>query len=706
MSSDPTVNAALDPNSAEAQAARLTPFAYNPAYATPAQKEYLRRMALTLQKPGEAKSWAQVFGNMAQTAVGAMLANRANTIEELQGQQKANPALTGAGNTDQGAPAPAPDTEARPGAANGVLGYAGSDSGGLPIGESGAVPKAGGTAAGLVSSYANDMGRPGAAGLTGNFQAESGPNLNTNAAGDRDAKGNPTAFGRAQWRKERQDNLRAYAAKYGLAPNDPQLQTMFPKVEMGLAGDKSDPGFGTEARAGQALINARNPREAVAAGLMYLRPAGYSRAHPENSADYGKRLAYVTALMGGQGAPGGPNSAGGPAPSAAMPYADGGPQNPTGAPWPAEKPQERVSMGSQPQMAGGASALAPAPGPVMAQNMQPGTQVVRGAAPAQGSAPFTNLTPAQLGWWLSNQGVSDELRNKVLESNMPRLQQGAGEQVYRVAPARTAPPQPVSTGIAPANAGTPDAHYGGPVPITPAGPPASGSNGDPRAALPGVAATGRDLAAQSAAQRQQREIMFPYAAAVQPAQLALTQLDVLDKISEAVGNPGIWDKVKDEIRDRAWFNFGGLEPIDAYRAAARGLVGNLPPAMKGGFDPEAIGKIATSEAARKQISENLRTAFRTTIEQGKVANEFILSGGTDPSHFRKFNDIKPSMPDWKLSQPGAQPGGAPAPGGAQAAEGGAGSLPAPKTPEEYAAIKKGVRYQHPDDPPGHYRTKK
>jgi hypothetical protein len=52
--------------------------------------------------------------------------------------------------------------------------------------------------------------------------------------------------------------------------------------------------------------------------------------------------------------------------------------------------------------------------------------------------------------------------------------------------------------------------------------------------------------------------------------------------------------------------------------------------------------------------------------------------------------------------PAAAPGAAPRAGKAAPR----GKVPAPTTKAEYEAVPKGAKYQHPDDPPGTYRTKK
>ncbi len=424
-------DASVDPNSALYQARQKAPNFIGP-YASDAQRKYLRDMAFALQKPGEAKSWAQVFGNMAQSGVGALLARQA--FEHERGMmQKLNDASTyQGGGQPQGGDASAP---------------------------AGASPSASASpsAASMVSSFAPDLDKPGAAGLVGNWQAESGANLNPTSLGD-----SKSALGLAQWRKERRDNLVAFAQKNNASPTDPQVQQKFALVEMGLAGDKSDPGFASEARAGQALINAKTPQEATAAALMYERPAGYSAAHPENSSAYGKRLAYVTTLMGNGGAgggggaslpqpshpwtiggqpiPGGPSSAGGPMPGSATSYADAGGSQGGGSPaWPAEKPQTPIPLRGPSAGMPGVSAMAPAPGPVMAQNMQPGTQAVRGAPrPAPSGIPYGN-PPIQgtqrYNDMVLNPMAPDALRGSVVEQQKPHPYVDAWGGVHQARPA-------------------------------------------------------------------------------------------------------------------------------------------------------------------------------------------------------------------------------------------------------------------------------
>ncbi len=417
----------VDPNSALYQARQKAPNFIGP-YASDAQRKYLRDMAFALQKPGEAKSWAQVFGNMAQSGVGALLARQA-ADQERGMMQKLNDASTYQGVAQpQGGEAPAP---------------------------AGASPSASASDSGksLATSYAPVLGEAGAAGLAGGFGHETAGTYSAAIPGD-----NGTSLGYAQWHDTspgvgRKSNLAAYARKYGKSPTDPDVQRQYPLVEMGLAGDPSDPGYSTERKAGQALIAAKTPQEATAAALMYERPKGWAPDHPERASGYASRLAYASALMGGQGGgqggggggrsaggalpqpnhpwtvggqpiPGGPNSAGGPMPGSATSYADAGGSQEGGSPaWPAEKPQTPIPLRGPSAGVSGASVMAPAPGPVMAQNMAPGTQAVRGAPrPAAPGIPYGN-PPIQgtqrYNDMVLNPMAPDALRNSVVGQQAP-----------------------------------------------------------------------------------------------------------------------------------------------------------------------------------------------------------------------------------------------------------------------------------------------
>ncbi len=672
-------DASVDPNSPLYQAAQKAPGYTNlGAYITPEQRKYLRDMAFALQKPGEAKSWAQVLGNMAQTGVGALLARQAYSQDQQAGQ----------GTAKRWDPA----------------NYAGADAaqggGGMPTGGGGGAPAAAPAASGdvsasvtgeapksLMSAYSPVLGPAGAAGLTGGFGHETAGTFSPAIQGD-----NNSSIGLAQWHdtgpgQGRKSNLAAYAKKYGKSPTDPDVQRQYPLVEMGLAGSSSDPGFSTERKAGQALQAARTPQEATAAALMFERPKGWSPAHPENSSGYSQRLAYATALMGG-------------ASGGATAYADaGGGQGGGGQQWPAQRPQTQVSLGgggalpqpNHPSTIGGQPL--PQRGPVMAQ--------------APGGSPLSGMGGRQIGELLADPNIDPHLKARLLEGQIPQpTSTPFGGTTFPTPLQNPRDIAGVAQGGVGAGGGTVNANTLTPVsPTTGIGPtqfnlPGGSGGGNGLNAFDPLAAKGRELGAQSESQKNIFGIMLPYASAYPQAKLALKNLDVLEKISEAVANPSLWGKIKQEIKDRSWVDLGGNSPLEAYTAAAKGLVANLPPSVKG-YDPDTIGAVGTTEAGRKQINQNLRTAFEYAAKQGEVANDFFATGGTDQGHFKRFNALEPPTPKWTLPQPGA-----PVAAGAQAAGGAGKSLPAPKTAKEYADIPKGDRYQHPDDPPGHYRTKK
>lgn len=599
-------DASLDPTNPIARALMGSANSINPAYATPEQLNFLRAQALMAQKPQEARSWAQVLGNVADAGVGQLLANKAAALDQAKAQATARQ-------------------------------YDSSNYGGGAAPSAGAPPSSGaaandGGAGSLVSEYAPILGNAGAAGLVGGFGAESGKGLSTTIQGD-----NGASVGRAQWQGDRRKNLEAYAAKHGASPTDPDIQKQFPLVEMGLWGDKSDPGYGTEARAGKALQAAQTPQQATAAALMYERPGGYTQQHPENSNGYGRRLALASALMGG-----------------------GGGNGPAAAP-------------AQPQA-----------GPnVVAQN-----------SPQGGGSPLVGMGGRQLGEIMANPNISDDAKARILSAQIPQPNatpfggtkfvtplQKPGEIPGVAAntityPGGSAPTfTPMTTqGQGPTSLGVP----GAPLNANDIRP---GSNPNPLAAVEPLVKAGGDMQREQTGKNTdlttQMTAMAPYVAGLPKARLALTQLDVLDKISQAVGNPGLWGKVKQEIKNNTWFDLGNMAPLEAYTAAAKGLVGRLPEGM-GGYDPEAVGAIGQTEAGRQQINQNLRTAFEYAVAQGEKATKF---GKSWDERYADFSAVRPPQPKWTLGdQPATAQGGAPAPTGAPGvvAGGGATKLALPK----------------------------
>ncbi len=385
----------LDPNSGMAQALMRSPTYINPAYITPEQMAALRLMADKQQSSPEAKSWTGAIGQTLQALAAQQTLGRTAGLDQLTGASAHKAAMFGGG---------------APAAANG----------GAPASAGGVDPQS------LVSAYAPQLGAAGAAGLVGGFGVESG--YSPTASGD-----GGHAIGIAQW-NDRAPTLRAYAAKYGKPPTDPEVQKRFPLVEMGLAGDQSDPGFGTEAAAGQALRAAKTPQEATAAALMYERPQGYSAAHPQTSNAYGKRLAMATALMGSQGASGAAPTAYAPS----TPNAGGMPRVGPGA-------GTQVPLGA----GGGAGAgpmaagpYQPPAGPVMAQNApQPG--IVPGGPPVQGSKAYADF--------ITNRSIPEAAKLSIYGQQAPVVTQDALGANRLTRPALT----PSGTELQPGYAQTP-----------------------------------------------------------------------------------------------------------------------------------------------------------------------------------------------------------------------------------------------------------
>lgn len=119
-----------------------------------------------------------------------------------------------------------------------------------------------------------------AAGIVGNLQQESG--LNPEAVGD-----GGKAFGLAQWRDERLDALKEFAAANGLDYKTSEAQLQFINYEL----------KNSERAAGSALGSATTVDEATDAFLGFERPQGWSSADPSGSHGRSERLAYANAFM-------------------------------------------------------------------------------------------------------------------------------------------------------------------------------------------------------------------------------------------------------------------------------------------------------------------------------------------------------------------------------------------------------------------------
>ena len=119
-----------------------------------------------------------------------------------------------------------------------------------------------------------------AAGIVGNLQAESTPNLNPNAFGENDVRPGVHSYGIAQWNRGRWANLQAFAQSKNKPWNDFQTQLEFIQNEL----------TGSHRRAGDLL---RNARDAATAAEIVNRQY-------EVSADYtNRRAANAIALLQG-----------------------------------------------------------------------------------------------------------------------------------------------------------------------------------------------------------------------------------------------------------------------------------------------------------------------------------------------------------------------------------------------------------------------
>jgi hypothetical protein len=121
-----------------------------------------------------------------------------------------------------------------------------------------------------------------AAGIVGNLIGES--NLNTGAVGD-----SGTAEGIAQWRGERLNRLKRFAASRGKDYKDFETQLDFVDLEL----------QNNEKAAYQALKSAKTVDEATAAFIGYERPKGWTAANPRGGHNYKGRLGYAAAMAGG-----------------------------------------------------------------------------------------------------------------------------------------------------------------------------------------------------------------------------------------------------------------------------------------------------------------------------------------------------------------------------------------------------------------------
>jgi len=121
-----------------------------------------------------------------------------------------------------------------------------------------------------------------AASAVGNGQQESSWNLNARNKGDgRDGSDSVGVF---QWNGDRAKGLINYGKQTGRDPYDIDNQLDYYAWEQTHGGEQ---------RAGNMMRNASTLNDAVAGGISYERPAGFSWDNPSAGHGYDNRLAYA-----------------------------------------------------------------------------------------------------------------------------------------------------------------------------------------------------------------------------------------------------------------------------------------------------------------------------------------------------------------------------------------------------------------------------
>jgi hypothetical protein len=130
-----------------------------------------------------------------------------------------------------------------------------------------------------------------AAGIVGNLQGESGPNLNPGAVGD-----GGDAYGVAQWNQRASpDRVNNFQRVIGVPLRQSNFQQQLQFIDWELRN--------SEIRAGRALAAAQDPAAAALAMSAYERYQGWQQGTA--SAETQKRIANAQSLYGGAAAPGG-----------------------------------------------------------------------------------------------------------------------------------------------------------------------------------------------------------------------------------------------------------------------------------------------------------------------------------------------------------------------------------------------------------------
>lgn len=121
-----------------------------------------------------------------------------------------------------------------------------------------------------------------AAGIVGNLMQESYPELNPIIKGD-----GGHAFGICQWHRPRQRDLQRFCEREDYNYKTLEAQVFFVDYELST----------TEKRAGNKIRKADNLEDAVAGGISYLRPRGFSWKNPHRGHGWDRRLDYAHALL-------------------------------------------------------------------------------------------------------------------------------------------------------------------------------------------------------------------------------------------------------------------------------------------------------------------------------------------------------------------------------------------------------------------------
>lgn len=181
-----------------------------------------------------------------------------------------------------------------------------------------------------------------AAAVVGNAVQES--NLDTQAKGDRDANGNPTAFGVMQWRGDRHAGLYDFARKNSMDPRDQRTQLDYYNYELTQGNEKK---YGEQLKAAPDVYSANR------AVISSLRPAGWTPNNPDAGHGFMNRLNNAESLMGQTPSQAGYSAASGtsedsPKERAMMKGPPPSPYMPTPtAPLPPGTPTRTTSVGTQ-----------------------------------------------------------------------------------------------------------------------------------------------------------------------------------------------------------------------------------------------------------------------------------------------------------------------------------------------------------------------